>query len=78
MLDFKNMLTLRQTRNSLLEKTDKCLLEDYEVKGLPITIEQKEKIKEYRKSLKDLTSNCSEYETVNDVIFPEAPTWFKG
>lgn len=78
MLDFKNMLTLKQTRNYLLSSTDKCLFEDYEINGELISIEQKDEIKAYRKALKDLPENTGDCKDINNLQWPEAPLWFKG
>ena len=52
MEDYINYTLLKNTRNLILAETDKYLLPDY-----PITSEQLEIVKNYRKSLRDFTSN---------------------
>ena len=52
MEDYVNYTLLKNTRNLILAETDKYLLPDY-----PITSEQLEIVKNYRKSLRDFTSN---------------------
>ena len=52
MEDYINYTLLQNTRNLILAETDKYLLPDY-----PITSEQLEIVKNYRKSLRDFTSN---------------------
>ena len=47
-----NYTLLKNTRNLILAETDKYLLPDY-----PITSEQLEIVKNYRKSLRDFTNN---------------------
>jgi hypothetical protein len=55
-----NKISLKNTRNQLLEKTDKYLLPDF-----PITPEQLEIIKTYRQQLRDFTNN--------NYIMPDKP-----
>jgi hypothetical protein len=52
MEDYINYTLLKNTRNLILAETDKYLLPDY-----PITLEQLEIVKNYRKSLRDFTNN---------------------
>ena len=52
MEDYVNYTLLKNTRNLILAETDKYLLPDY-----PITSEQLEIVKNYRKSLRDFTNN---------------------
>lgn len=52
MEDYINYTLLKNTRNLILAETDKYLLPDY-----PITSEQLEIVKNYRKSLRDFTNN---------------------
>jgi len=61
-----DLVYLRNTRNSLLELTDKYLLPDY-----PITQENLEIIKTYRQTLRDFINN-NEEGILNGVI-PEIP-----
>ena len=51
MEDYINYTLLKNTRNLILAETDKYLLPDY-----PITLEQLEIVKNYRKSLRDFTN----------------------
>jgi hypothetical protein len=60
MEDYINYTLLKNTRNLILAETDKYLLPDY-----PITSEQLEIVKNYRKSLRDFTNN--------DYIMPDKP-----
>jgi hypothetical protein len=57
-----NIISLKNTRNQLLEKTDKFLLSDY-----PISPEQLEIVKQYRQALRDFTNNNYE--------MPEKPSF---
>lgn len=59
---------LRRKRNDLLKETDYLMMEDY-----PISKENKDKIKEYRKKLRDLTEL---YKNPFEIIFPEKPFFF--
>lgn len=77
MLNKNEIITLKELRDSFLSKTDKCLLEDYEVSKQPISPEQKTEILAYRKLLKDLPDNVDVYDSINDVVFPSVPEWFK-
>ncbi len=52
MENYINYTLLKITRNLILAETDKYLLPDY-----PITSEQLEIVKNYRKSLRDFTNN---------------------
>ena len=52
MEDYINYTLLKNTRNLILAETDKYLLPDY-----PITSEQLEIVKNYRKLLRDFTNN---------------------
>ena len=60
MENYVNYTLLKNTRNLILAETDKYLLPDY-----PITSEQLEIVKKYRKSLRDLTNN--------NYIMPDKP-----
>ena len=60
MENYINCTLLKNTRNLILAETDKYLLPDY-----PITSEQLEIVKNYRKSLRDFTNN--------DYIMPDKP-----
>jgi predicted ATP-dependent Lon-type protease len=60
MEDYINYTLLKNTRNLILAETDKYLLPDY-----PITSEQLEIVKNYRKSLRDFTNN--------NYIMPDKP-----
>ena len=60
MEDYINYTLLKNTRNLILAETDKYLLPDY-----PITSEQLEIVKNYRKALRDFTNN--------DYIMPDKP-----
>ncbi len=60
MENYINCTLLKNTRNLRLAETDKYLLPDY-----PITSEQLEIVKNYRKSLRDFTNN-------NDIM-PDKP-----
>ena len=55
-----NFKTLREQRNKLLVESDKYLLPDF-----PITLENLELMKQYRKALRDFTNN--------DYIIPDKP-----
>jgi hypothetical protein len=57
---YVNYALLKNTRNLILAATDKYLLPDY-----PITSEQLEIVKNYRKSLRDFTNN--------NYIMPDKP-----
>jgi hypothetical protein len=59
-INYKNNTLLKNTRNLILDATDKYLLPDF-----PITPEQVEFVKQYRQALRDLTNN--------DYIMPEKP-----
>jgi hypothetical protein len=58
--DYINYTLLKNTRNLILAETDKYLLPDY-----PITSEQIEIVKNYRKALRDFTNN--------NYIMPDKP-----
>jgi predicted ATP-dependent Lon-type protease len=60
MENYINCTLLKNTRNLILAETDKYLLPDY-----PITSEQLEIVKNYRKSLRDFTNN--------NYIMPDKP-----
>jgi propanediol dehydratase small subunit len=60
MENYVNYTLLKNTRNLILAETDKYLLPDY-----PITSEQLEIVKKYRKSLRDFTNN--------NYIMPDKP-----
>jgi predicted ATP-dependent Lon-type protease len=60
MENYVNYTLLKNTRNLILAETDKYLLPDY-----PITSEQLEIVKNYRKSLRDFTNN--------NYIMPDKP-----
>ena len=60
MEDYINYTLLKNTRNLILAETDKYLLPDH-----PITSEQLEIVKNYRKSLRDFTNN--------NYIMPDKP-----
>ena len=60
MENYVNCTLLKNTRNLILAETDKYLLPDY-----PITSEQLEIVKNYRKSLRDFTNN--------NYIMPDKP-----
>jgi hypothetical protein len=57
-----NKMMMKQTRNSILNQTDKYMLSDF-----PITPEQLELVKQYRQELRDFTNN--------DWIMPEKPSF---
>lgn len=63
----KQVAELRAQRNALLAETDYLMMPDY-----PATKEQKEEIKAYRQSLRDLPANLST-ENIASVEFPEKP-----
>ena len=60
----------RNIRNELLNKTDKFILEDY-----PLSAEQKEIIKTYRKELRDFINDNKEEILKNEkqIEFPKQP-----
>ena len=60
MENYVNYTLLKNTRNLILAETDKYLLPDY-----PITSEQLDIVKNYRKSLRDFTNN--------NYIMPDKP-----
>ena len=60
MEDYINYTLLKNIRNLILAETDKYLLPDY-----PITSEQLEIVKNYRKALRDFTNN--------NYIMPDKP-----
>ena len=60
MENYVNYTLLKNTRNLILAETDKYLLPDY-----PITSEQLEIVKNYRKALRDFTNN--------NYIMPDKP-----
>ena len=60
MENYINCTLLKNTRNLILAETDKYLLPDY-----PITSEQLEIVKNYRKALRDFTNN--------NYIMPDKP-----
>lgn len=56
---------VRRTRDDLLALTDYLMMLDY-----PISDEDRQKVKEYRQSLRDVTNNSA---TPNAVVWPEMP-----
>ena len=56
---------LRERRNQLLSETDKYMTIDY-----PISDEKRDKIKEYRQALRDITTKK---EFPRNVVWPEKP-----
>jgi hypothetical protein len=57
-----NKMMMKQTRNSILNQTDKYMLSDF-----PISPEQLEIVKQYRQKLRNFTNN--------DFIMPEKPSF---
>lgn len=75
MLNHSDIKSLKMIRDNQLQKTDKCMFEDFEIKGEKISLSQKTEILKYRKDLKDLPEKSSECNSFEDVVFPECPKW---